>query len=96
MIPILEWDQRKATPNVRKHGVTFDEAASVFLDQFGLCTVDPDDIAGEERFVLLGMSGRLRLITVCFCERRRASVLRLISARKATRSEARMYGERLK
>lgn len=89
------WDPRKAQANRRKHGVTFEEAETVFLDEQALFTEDPDDSRGEDRFVILGLSGALRLLVVCHCERDQGDTIRIISARKATRPEQVTYWERL-
>ena len=87
----FEWDPAKARANVRKHGVTFDEAETVFADDQAILLDDPDHSAAEERFALLGMSARLRLLVVVHAERAEGTVLRLISARRATRSERIQY-----
>ena len=88
------WDQRKAKENARKHGVTFEEARTVFLDDYAVLIVDPDHSDVEDRFLLLGVSSRLRILVVCHCHREAESVIRLISARKADRSERLQYGKR--
>jgi uncharacterized protein len=87
----FEWDARKAESNARKHGVTFEEASTVFGDPFSLLKPDPDHSNGEERYLLLGMSIRQRLIVVVFAETQTRT--RLISARPATRREKRQYEE---
>lgn len=87
----FEWDQRKAAANVRKHGVTFEEARSVFYDERAKLIDDPDHSEDEERFVLLGISSALRLLVVCHCYRSDGGSIRIISARKATANEARFY-----
>ncbi len=88
----IEWDPRKAAANKRKHGVSFDEAATVFSDEFGRLIDDPDSSEEEDRFILLGMSWSLRLLVVCHCYRTAPDVIRIISARKANRSEHSQYG----
>lgn len=88
------WDRRKSIANVRKHGVDFAEAETVFLDESALLIADPDHSADEDRFVLLGMSARLRTLVVCHCYREEDSVIRIISARKADRSERARYDDR--
>lgn len=88
---IFEWDPVKAEANVRKHGVTFDEASTIFGDPLNLLMADPDHSRDEERYVLLGMSNRRRLLVVAFAERPPRT--RLISARRATRQERRRYEE---
>ena len=88
---VFAWDPAKADANERKHGVGFDEATSVFLDDHALLIPDPDYAHDEERFLLLGSSARFRLLVVCHCYRENEHVIRLISARKATRHEAAQY-----
>lgn len=88
----FEWDAGKAAQNVRKHGVSFEEARTVFADEAGRILHDPDSGDDEDRFLLLGFSAALRLLIVCHCERGENWV-RIISARKATRNEARQYTE---
>jgi len=88
---IFEWDGKKAESTVRKHGLTFEEATTVFGDPLGLLMPDPDHSRGEERYLLLGMSTQQRLLVVAFAER--ALRTRLISARRATRRERRRYEE---
>lgn len=90
----FEWDPRKAAANVRKHGVSFAEAGTAFYDDYATVTDDPDHSAGEDRFLLLGMSAGLRVLVVVHCVREAGAVIRLISARKATRSERAQYGAR--
>ena len=85
------WDERKNVANKRKHGVSFHEAQSVFVDERALLIGDPDHSADEDRFVLLGMSAALRTIVVCHCYRIEDEVIRIISARKATRAEQNAY-----
>jgi hypothetical protein len=86
---VFEWDPRKVELNVRKHGVTFDEASTVFGDPLAMLMPDPDHSIGEERYLLLGMSNRRTLVVVAFAERPPRT--RLISARRATRQEQRRY-----
>lgn len=88
---IFEWDPVKAEANARRHGVTFDEASTVFGDPLNLLMPDPDHSLDEERYLLLGMSNRRRLLVVAFAERLPRT--RLISARRATRRERRRYEE---
>jgi uncharacterized DUF497 family protein len=92
----FEWDERKAAANLRKHGVAFEEARTVFLDERALLIPDPEHSADEDRFVLLGLSVRLRTLVVCHCYRRDDEVVRVISARRANRVERRQYEERRK
>ena len=87
----FEWDERKATANARKHGVTFDEAKSVFVDERAKLIDDPDHSEVEDRFVLLGVSSALRLLLVCHCYREQGNVIRIVSARKASGCESKSY-----
>jgi uncharacterized protein len=86
----FEWDQAKAGSNKKKRGVSFEEAQSVFYDEFAVQFFDPGS-AAEERFLLLGFSGQARLLLVCHCERQQGATVRIISARKATTSETKYY-----
>lgn len=88
---IFEWDAKKAKSNAHKHGITFEEAATVFGDPLALMMPDPDHSTGEQRYVLLGNSNQQRLLVVAFAERTLRT--RLISARRATRNERRRYEE---
>jgi uncharacterized DUF497 family protein len=92
----FEWDPRKAAANLRKHGVSFEEAETVFLDEEALVIEDPDPGDREDRFILLGMSAALRLLFVCHCLREGGSLIRIISARRANKHEQQQYGERLR
>jgi uncharacterized protein len=87
----FEWDERKAAANAKKHGVSFEEAKSVFVDERAKLIDDPDHSEDEERFVLLGLSSALRLLLVCHCYRGEGNVIRIISARKATTKESKSY-----
>ena len=87
----FEWDERKAAVNAKKHGVSFDEAKSVFVDENAKLIGDPDHSEEEERFVLLGLSSALRLLLVCHCYRSEGNVIRIISARKANIQESKFY-----
>ena len=90
----FEWDLRKAAANLRKHGVAFEEARTVFYDENALLRPDEDHSDEEDRFVLLGLSGRLRTLVVCHCYRQADQVVRLISARKANSFERQQYEAR--
>jgi len=90
----FDWDPKKDAANQRKHGVSFDEAITVFSDERALLLDDPDHSEDEERFVLLGLSANLRTLVVCHCYREAESVIRLISARKASRKERSEYSRR--
>jgi uncharacterized protein len=88
----FEWDQPKAAANLRKHGVSFEEAQSVFYDEFAIQFYDYEHSTEEARFLLLGMSDSARLLLVCHCERESGDLIRIISARKATKRESTFYG----
>lgn len=87
----FEWDSQKATANHRKHGVSFDEAATVFQDDLSLTGEDPDHSLHEDRYVTFGVSSSGRLLVVFHTERN--DHIRIISARPATRAERRLYEE---
>ena len=87
----FEWDESKASANVAKHGVSFDEAKTVFYDERARLISDPDHSKDEERFIVLGCSSGLKLLIVCHCYRANDGVIRIISARKATKREAASY-----
>jgi len=87
----FEWDPLKASSNLRKHGVAFDEATTAFGDPFSIAIFDPDHSHEEDRLVLVGLSDRGRLLVVVHAER--GDVVRLISARLATRHERQIYEE---
>ena len=89
----FEWDERKAATNRRKHGVSFEEARAVFLDEDALQIPDPEHSEDEDRFIMLGLSSRLRVLVVCHCYREDDQLIRIISARKADRGERRQYDE---
>lgn len=88
----FEWDQVKASANMKKHGVSFEEAQTVFYDEFAVQFFDDEHSGEEERFLLLGMSTGAQLLLVCHCERDSGHVIRIISARKATKCESSFYG----
>jgi len=90
----FEWDSTKAAANQRKHGVTFEEAQAVFLDDSAVLIDDPDHSREEERFLLVGLGAGLRTLTVAHCYRSADEVIRIISARRATRKERRAYNRR--
>ena len=92
----FEWDARKAAANLKKHHVSFEEAETAFLDEEALVIEDPDHSEAEDRFILLGLSAALRLLFVCHCVRESGSRIRIISARRANRSEQEQYRERLR
>ena len=88
----FEWDRTKETTTIKKHGVSFDEAQSVFYDEFAVQFFDEEHSSEEERFLMIGTSVDARALLVCHCEREAGSVIRIISARKATRREQAFYG----
>ena len=92
----FEWDTRKSKANERKHGVSFAEAETVFSDENAVLIADPDHSEDEDRFVLLGVSAKARTLVVCHCYREDDDVIRLISARRATRTERATYQRRLR
>ena len=87
----FEWDRKKAALNRRKHRVSFEEAQTVFYDENAIEFFDPDHSDREDRFIMLGLSFKLRLLVVCHCVREARSVIRIISARRATRHETETY-----
>lgn len=87
----FEWDEKKNRSNRKKHGVWFEEAQQVFDDASALRFYDPEHSKDEDRFILLGMSGPGRLLVVVYCERDSDSIIRIISARKATKRESKDY-----
>lgn len=87
----FEWDEAKSRSNRRKHGVSFEEAQAVFLDENAVRFYDPDHSEDEERFLMLGISFTLRVLVVCHCYRASDTVIRIISARKADPQEESDY-----
>lgn len=87
----FQWDERKDRENQRKHRVSFEEASSVFFDPQAVEFYDDEYREMEDRFLLLGVSAKLRILMVCHCLREADSVIRIISARKATKNEQREY-----
>jgi len=88
----FDWDEKKNRENKRRHGVSFEEAQTVFLDENAIRYYDPDHSEDEDRFIMMGMSLRLRMLVVCHCYRANDRVIRIISARKADKSEKVAYG----
>lgn len=88
------WDPRKDKANQKKHGVSFGEASTCFYDEQAIHFFDPDHSEEEDRFILLGVSFKLRVLVVCHCFREDESVIRMISARKANNSEEQEYWRR--
>ena len=89
----FEWDENKNRINQRKHKISFEEAKTVFYDDEALVIDDPEHSQEEERFIILGLSQKTNLLVVCHCYRESDAVIRLISARKATKSETKQYHE---
>ncbi len=87
----FEWDRTKNRENIKKHGVSFEEAQTVFLDENALRFFDPDHSEDEDRFIMLGMSFKLRVLVVCHCHRKNDTVIRILSARRADKDEAKNY-----
>ena len=87
----FEWGSVKAAANLKKHGVSFDDAQSIFYDEFALQFFDAENAATEDRFLMLGMSSEAMLLLVCHCERDGGDTVRIISARKATSNERKYY-----
>jgi len=91
LVITFEWDPPKAATNLKKHQISFEEARSVFFDEFAVQFFDEAHSLDEERFLLLGMSSGAKLLIVCHCERNEGEVIRIISARKATKRESEFY-----
>jgi uncharacterized DUF497 family protein len=91
---VFRWDPRKDAHNQEKHGISFHEAKSVFYDDNARLIDDPDHSEEEDRFILLGLSSSLRVLVVCHCYRENESVIRIISARRASKTESRKYPRR--
>jgi len=89
----FEWDEQKAAANLTKHGISFDEAKSIFYDDHARMISDPDHSEEEDRFILLGLSSALKLLVVCHCYRGEGGVIRIISARRAVPREAKTYSQ---
>ena len=87
----FEWDEKKSRVNQIKHGVSFEEASTVFFDSNAKLIPDLDHSVDEERFILLGISTRLKVLVVCHCYRSRPDIIRIISARKASKFEENQY-----
>ena len=89
----FDWDENKNKINQKKHGITFEEASSVFYDEMALLFDDPLHSSEEDRFLLLGMSEKSHICIVCHCYRESDAVIRIISARKATKREVQRYAD---
>ena len=92
---IFEWDEKKNKTNIEKHGISFEEASSVFQDEESLIISDENHSQEEDRFILIGFSFKANLLVVCHCYREKDSIIRIISARKADRNERKQYLENL-
>jgi len=90
----FEWDEKKAQSNIHKHGISFEEAMSVFYDERAIEFFDDEHSEWEERFLLLGLSRKMNLLLICHCYRESNGTIRIISARKATKNEAKHYEKR--
>jgi uncharacterized DUF497 family protein len=88
----FEWDRAKASTNLKKHEVSFEEAQTVFYDEFAVQFFDDENSSEEDRFLILGMSSEANLLLVCHCERSGGNIIRIISARRATKQESKFYG----
>lgn len=89
----FEWDENKNQKNQFKHKISFEEAKTVFYDEEALVIDDPEHSKEEERFIILGFSNKTNLLVVCHCYRESDTVIRIISARRATKTEAKQYYE---
>ena len=87
----FEWDTEKDKANLKKHAISFNEARSVFYDEYAIQFFDPDHSDTEDRFILLGISNLLNNLVVCHCFREEETVIRIISARKADTEEEQVY-----
>ena len=92
----FQWDNKKNKVNAKKHGVSFEEARTVFYDEYAIQFFDPDHSTSKDRFLLLGTSFKLKTLVVCHCFRETESVIRIISARKADKDETRAYWRKRK
>ena len=90
----FEWDENKNLANQQKHDVSFDEAKTVFHDEQARLIADPDHSEDEDRFILLGLSQNLRILVVIHCYREQDEIIRIISARKASKKETKYYTRR--
>lgn len=88
---VFQWDENKNVTNKKKHGISFEEAQTVFYDEEALLIDDPEHSEDEERFIILGFSNRANMLVVCHCYRENETVIRIISARKATKNETKQY-----
>jgi uncharacterized DUF497 family protein len=89
----FSWDKKKARTNIQKHKVSFEEAKTIFVDENARLIDDPDHSDEEDRFIMIGLSSNLKILTVVHCYRDNDNVIRIISARKSTKNEERQYKE---
>ncbi|MDD5065653.1 MAG: BrnT family toxin [bacterium] len=89
----FQWDLNKDAYNRKRHGISFDEASTVFYDENALLIHDPDHSVNENRYILMGISRKLNILIVCHCYKEKNQIIRIISARKATRKEKEKYLE---
>ena len=89
----FEWDENKNKINKNKHGISFEEAKTVFCDEFAILFDDPDHSEEEERFLIIGTTNKEKICIVSHCYREKDSIVRIISARKATKTERKIYNE---
>ncbi|MFK5976496.1 MAG: BrnT family toxin [Sulfurovum sp.] len=87
----FEWDNEKSKINIKKHGITFEEATSIFYDERAIEFYDDEHSEWEDRFLMLGLSDKLNLLIICHCYRESKGKIRIISARKATKNESKYY-----
>ncbi len=87
----FEWDKKKDKSNTKKHGVSFEEAQTVFFDEYAIQFFDPEHSESEDRFILLGTSFKSKTLVVCHCFREEETRVRIISARKADKDEEQVY-----
>ena len=93
---VFEWDKKKVNANIKKHGISFEEARTTFYDENAIQFYDPDHSEDEDRFILLGTSYKLNTLVICHCFREEETVVRIISARKADKVETQAYRDNRK
>ncbi len=91
----FEWDEKKNDTNRKKHGIWFEEAQQVFDDSNAISFFNEEHSRLEDRFIMLGMSASMRILVVVYCERNKGKMIRIISARKATKHEEKQYFEEI-
>ncbi len=92
----FSWDKNKNLANIKKHGISFEEAKSVFYDENARLIYDPDHSESEDRFIIIGLSRKFNILVVNHCYRNKDEIIRIISARKATKNERHQYVECIK